>query len=235
MNIEEYSSIEIRELAKAMLEVQKQLTPAQKDGQNPYTNSRYATLGSVMETCGKILINHGIWVTQHPVPVEIGHLGLVTKLVHVESGQWQSSLMMMPLSKNDPQGYGSAITYARRYALSALVGIITESDDDAESACNRGNGKKPQQGKSQKAPSQFPKPANPPAPQNQPAAQSPINQNGLPVLDGVQYQSFQTQEGRECIYATGDTMSKKQILKEAGLRWSVENKFWWKYSEAKAA
>ena len=235
MNIEEYSSAEIKELAKAMLQVQQQLSPAQKDRENTYTNSRYATLGSVMETCSKILISHGIWVTQYPVPVETGHLGLVTKLIHAESGQWQSSLMMMPLANNDPQGYGSAITYARRYALSALVGIITENDDDAESACNRGNGKQPQQGKSQKAPSQFPKPVSPPAPAKQPSEKSSVNLNSLPVLDGVQYQSFHTQEGRECVYATGDTMSKKQILKEAGFRWSAENKFWWKYADAKAA
>ncbi len=143
--------------------------------------------------------------------------------------------MMMPLSKNDPQGYGSAITYARRYALSSLVGIITENDDDAESACNRGNGKQLHQGKNQKAPSQFPKPLSSPLLQNESSEKSSINQNGLPVLDGVQYQSFQTQEGRECVYATGDTMSKKQILKEAGFRWSAENKFWWKYADAKAA
>ena len=56
-------------------------------------------------------------------------LGLVTKLVHAESGEWQKSLLVMPLSKTDPQGYGSALTYARRYGLSALVGIVTEDDD----------------------------------------------------------------------------------------------------------
>lgn len=61
-------------------------------------------------------------------------MGLVTKLTHAESGQWQSSLMVMPLPKADPQGYGSAMTYFRRYALSALIGIVTEEDDDGVGA-----------------------------------------------------------------------------------------------------
>ncbi len=239
MVIEQYSSSEITELAKAMLQVQQQLSPARKDGQNPFTNSRYSTLGSVMETCRKILITNGIWVTQYPVPVDAGHLGLVTKLVHAESGQWQSSLLMMPLAKNDPQGYGSAITYARRYALSALVGIITENDDDAESACNRGNTRN----------SSGKNPKTSPAPQFQKTPDSSKSQNHqnhssgtitgdsttLPKLDGVRYQSVQTQDGRECITATGDTMTKREILKEAGFRWSAERKIWWKYSDAKAA
>jgi len=232
MNIEEYSSAEIKELAKAMLQVQQQLSPAQKDRENTYTNSRYATLGSVMETCSKILISHGIWVTQYPVPVEVGHLGLVTKLIHAESGQWQSSLMMMPLAKNDPQGYGSAITYARRYALSALVGIITENDDDAESACQRGNARNNplKTSKGNSAPQKFA-----PKSQSQSAPNNPESFNDLPKLDGVQYQTVKTQDGRDCITATGDTMPKKLILKEAGFHWSAERKLWWKYADAKAA
>ena len=67
-----------------------------------------------MEVCRNAMLSHGIWMTQYPVSVEAGHLGLVTKIVHAASGQWQSSLIEMPLPKNDPQGYGSAITYARR-------------------------------------------------------------------------------------------------------------------------
>lgn len=130
------SSDKIIDLAKAMIQVQQTLKPALKDSINDFTNSSYASLKSVMEVCLTALLNHGIWMTQYPVSVDKGHLGLVTKIIHAASGQWQSSLIDMPLPKGDPQGYGSAMTYARRYGLSALLGIITE-DDDAESAMQR--------------------------------------------------------------------------------------------------
>lgn len=84
-----------------------------------------------------VLLANGIWISQFPVPAEPGCLGLVTKLVHAESGEWQALCMVVPLSKADPQGYGSAFTYARRYALAILVGLVTV-DDDAESVMGRG-------------------------------------------------------------------------------------------------
>ena len=128
------SSPEITELAEAMIQVQQTLSPALKDAENTFTNSRYATLHSVMNACRDALLEHGIWLTQYPVSVEADQLGLVTKIVHAETGQWQASLLTMPLPKKDPQGYGSAMTYARRYGLSALIGIVTENDDDGEMA-----------------------------------------------------------------------------------------------------
>lgn len=136
MNETNLCSPEITELAGAMLRVQQALKPAaKKDGQNNFTNSRYASLQSVMETCREALLANGIWLTQLPVQVDKGNLGLVSKIVHAESGQWQSSLLVMPLPKSDPQGYGSAMTYARRYGLAALIGIVTEHDDDGEGSC----------------------------------------------------------------------------------------------------
>ena len=88
--MENTCSKEITELAEAMIQVQQSLVPAQKDGDNPFTNSRYATLHSVFEACRGALLSHGIWVTQYLVPVEAGNLGLVSKIVHAESGQWLS-------------------------------------------------------------------------------------------------------------------------------------------------
>lgn len=89
-----------------------------------------------METCSEALINAGIWVTQYPVPVEdsSSNLGLVTKLVHAESREWQESIIVMPLAKTDSQAYGSALTYARRYGLPSMLGLVTE-DDDANAVC----------------------------------------------------------------------------------------------------
>ena len=142
MNLQCYQlcSQEITELANAMLKVQATLQPAIKDQDNPLTDSRYAILNSVMDACKDALISNGIWMSQYPVAAEPGYLALVTKLTHATSGQFQASVLYMPLPQADPQGYGSAMTYARRYALSALLGMICEDDDDGNAARSRETG-----------------------------------------------------------------------------------------------
>lgn len=146
------TSQSIIKLSQAMLKVQQQLQPATKDARNSFVGNDYATLNSVMETCKGALISHGIWLTQLPCPAPVelgtGHIGLETKLIHAESGEWSSSTTVIPLPKNDPQGMGSAITYARRYSLCAMLGIVTE-DDDANAACGY-----PQNTRSQRRPSE---------------------------------------------------------------------------------
>lgn len=129
-----FSSPEITELSKALIEVQKNLQPAIKDAENPFAKNRYATLNSVMDSCRMALLDNGILLTQYPVPVEGNNLGLVTKLVHAKTGQFQASLAVIPLAKPDPQAMGSAFTYGRRYALSAMLGIVSEEDDDSNAA-----------------------------------------------------------------------------------------------------
>ena len=177
-----------------------------------------------MEVCRNVLLSHGIWMTQYPVSVEVGHLGLVTKIVHAASGQWQSSLIEMPLPKNDPQGYGSAITYARRYGLSALIGITTE-DDDAESAMPRGQTEKqdvhPSEGHTEKiTPDKNPKRAD----------NNKIKQ--LPHLDGVTYRSQKDQNGKERVLAVGNTHAKKEFLKTSGFKWDGKDRVWWRFAHA---
>ncbi|MDD2389206.1 MAG: ERF family protein [Desulfobacterales bacterium] len=219
-------SSEITALATAMIKVQQTLPAAPTDRENSFTKSRYATLNSVFRACRDALLSQGIWVTQYPVPVEQNHLGLVTKLVHAESGQWQSSLMVMPLPKNDPQGYGSAMTYARRYGLTALVGIVIENDDDGEAACpKRMSAKQTQNNFSYE--------------NRQHATGAKSNQRvdgpeppGLPKLDGVGYQSGQSPSGKPCIVALGSTHSKKEFLRQAGFRWDGNNKIWWRHKDA---
>lgn len=228
--METYCSENINDLALALIEVQKQMAPAAKDGKNPFIGSNYATLNSVMVSCRDILLEHGIWLTQLPVPAPIelgpGYLGLMTKLTHAESGQWQSSLTVIPLPKADPQGMGSAITYARRYALTAMLGMITE-DDDAESAKlpprNQPVARNPNQNARQTArmTRQAPKPQE----ENVDVSQE------LPELDGVTYQYTTAQDGRQCIVATGNTHPKKEILRRAGFIWNTQRKVWWRYAD----
>ncbi len=224
MNETNLCSPEITELAGAMLRVQQALKPAAKDGQNNFTNSRYASLQSVMETCREALLANGIWLTQLPVQVDNGNLGLVSKIVHAESGQWQSSLLVMPLPKGDPQGYGSAMTYARRYGLAALIGIVTEHDDDGEGSC------RPQNQNNEYNPGRHLGSATPTASKKQSEVRSPAP--SLPHLEGVQYRKENTQDGRPCILATGNTLPQKDSLRKAGFRWDGNRKLWWKYEQA---
>ena len=230
----QYQSENITNLAKALLNVQQTVQRATKDAENPFTKSWYASLNSVMDACRDGLIENGIWLCQYPVPVEQPNaIGLVTKLTHAESGQWQSSLAVVPLPKADPQGMGSAITYARRYALTAMLGMVTE-DDDGEGAKN---GKK-----------STTRPKLPViAPESQKARQrdqsasnnisTPSNRlsaslESLPPLEGVTYQQVTAQDGRPCIIASGNTQAKKEILTGAGFRWNPQRKLWWKYVDA---
>ena len=121
----EYTSQEVGELAKALINVQRQLQPATKDADNPFTKSKYATLNSVMDSCRDALLSNGIWLCQYPVPAEPGYLGLVTKLTHAESGQWQSSLAVVPLPKVDPQGVGISMTYTRSASLRRRIRTVS--------------------------------------------------------------------------------------------------------------
>lgn len=214
--MESYQSQDITELAKALLAVQSQLQPALKDAENPFTKSSYATLNSVMDTCRAALLANGILLTQFPVPAETGHLGLATKLIHAESGQWYSSLAVVPLPKADPQGYGSAQTYARRYALCAMLGIITE-DDDGEGA------KMPQSARKSRTPAHE---------RNQTRNTYPAREesSGLPKIDGITYQNITSTDGRPCIIAFGNTQPKKEMLMGLGFKWNAQRKMWWKYA-----
>jgi hypothetical protein len=222
-----HSSPEIAELAKAMLRVQKALSPACKDAENPFVKNRYATLNSVLDACREALASQSIWVAQYPVAAEPGHLGLVTKLVHADSGQWQSSIMVMPLPKNDPQGYGSALTYARRYGLATLVGIVSEVDDDAEAAT-------PHRSKPSKA-TERRNASSPNPPPQKPPAQPAGHLVGLPKIDGVDYQTIIASNGRACVTASGDVRNKRPFLQEAGFRWDENRKIWWRYAQDRAA
>lgn len=216
---ETYCSAEIADLAAAMVKVQQALVPACKDAENPFAKSRYATLNSVIEACRDALTTNGIWIVQVPVPVEAGHLGLTTKLVHAATGQWQASLMVMPLPKADPQGYGSALTYARRYGLATLVGLVSELDDDAVAAT-------PDRNRNTRGASARPLAS--------PAVSDPALAN-LPRIDGVTYATVQAGNGRTCITASGATQAKKAFLQEAGFRWDSGRKVWWRYAESQAA
>ena len=125
----------IDQLAAAFAKAQGKVKHAVKDSTNPHFKSKYSDLASIWEACREALASHGIGVIQAPFHAESGEIGLETMLLH-ESGQFLSRSFTMPVSKFDPQGVGSALTYARRYALAAMIGVSPD-DDDGEGAMNR--------------------------------------------------------------------------------------------------
>ena len=230
--MELFCSESVNELAGTMLKVQAEINPAVKDGDNPFAKIRYATLNSVVKASREALLKHGVWLVQYSVPAESGHLGLVTKLTHAASGQWQASLMVMPLPKSDPQGYGSALTYTRRYSLATIVGLVVE-DDDGEAACGRSR-------KSQKKSSQDKRTdepdsragCGPDAGSAGPTEAENELLSKLPRFEGIGYKLIKVPDGRPCIIATGNTSAKKDLLSGSGFRWNPDRKIWWKYAEA---
>ena len=129
-------SNEIGELGKALAQAQGQMKEAIRDAENPFFKSSYADLGSVWRACREALSKNGLAIIQTTDDEKEGAITLITTLIHL-SGQWIKGYLSLRPIKNDPQGVGSALTYARRYALGAMVGIATEEDDDAEGAMDR--------------------------------------------------------------------------------------------------
>jgi hypothetical protein len=127
-----------KNLAKALFAIQGELEGVVKDSTNPHFKNKYASLEAVIETIKPVLQAHGLVFMQSPGAVDNGALSMTTTLIHADSGECMHSTMQLPLAKSDPQGAGSAITYACRYSLMALFGI-PPVDDDAESASAPGN------------------------------------------------------------------------------------------------
>lgn len=134
-------SEQVNELAAALAKAQGQLEGAKKSSSNPFFKSKYADLAECWNTCREALTANEISVIQMPEEInENGRLNITTMLAH-SSGQYISSTLTMTVTKLDPQAIGSAITYGRRYALAAMVGLAQE-DDDGEKAMERSKDKK---------------------------------------------------------------------------------------------
>ena len=133
-------SNEINELADALVKAQilfpvikKAKTaniPTKSGGSYSYS---YADIGDINEAVNPILNGNGLTVVQEVTVHASGLPSLTTTLIH-KSGQWKSSEMLLQIDNAGAQGQGSAITYARRYAKSALLDLVTESDDDGAAA-----------------------------------------------------------------------------------------------------
>lgn len=135
LEAEEMEELEIRgstdgmgKLYAALANAQGQIAGAVKSADNPFFNSKYADLSAVWEACREPLSENGLAVIQIPIPAPSGLVGLVTILGHSDGASIKSTYYM-PNEKGTAHGVGSALTYARRYVLSALVGVPAVDDD----------------------------------------------------------------------------------------------------------
>jgi hypothetical protein len=123
----------VKELAAALAKAQALIEGAAKDGSNPHFRSKYATLASVVDAVKEPLAKNGLSYTQVLHDAE-NAVKVETVILH-QSGEWLSTgALTVPVSKHDAQGFGSALTYARRYSLSAAFGVAPEDDDGNEAA-----------------------------------------------------------------------------------------------------
>ena len=125
----------IANLAKSLSIVQGKLTYATKDSANPFFKSKYADLESVWDSCRSLLSDNGLSVIQMPGNFFEGRMWLITRLCHA-SGEWIEQEMSIPVAKQDAHGCLAAVTYMRRGALAAFLGIV-QSDDDGNTASNK--------------------------------------------------------------------------------------------------
>ena len=128
-------SEQTNDLVSALVKASAEIKTAKKDAENPFFKSRYSDLPCIVEACKSALLKNNLVVTQSTTLLN-GATLLVTTLHHT-SGQWIRGYYPVTAVKADPQAMGSAVTYARRYALSAMVGVVSEDDDDGESAMGR--------------------------------------------------------------------------------------------------
>ena len=126
------TSQEIKEIAEAMGLAQSDISTASKDKKNPHFGQMYATLASVWDACRGPLTKNGISVIQSPT-AEGAKVTLTTLMIH-KSGQWFKDSITLHARDASPQAVGSAITYARRYALSAMASVAPDDDDDGNAA-----------------------------------------------------------------------------------------------------
>lgn len=128
-------SPQIGELAKAMAQARKKFKTVKKEAVNPFFKSKYADLPAIIDATADALAENDLVIIQSPR--FNGETVTVTTVLMHGSGQWMRDDLTLPMAKFDAQGAGSAITYARRYALQSFVNVAAEADDDGNAASGK--------------------------------------------------------------------------------------------------
>lgn len=130
-------STSLAAIGKALVQFHSKVSKVSKDSKNPFFNSKYASLSNILEAIQSPLEESGLSFTQFPT----NENGLTTILIHGESGEYIQETYTMRPTKDDPQGRGSTITYQRRYALAAILGLNIDEDDDGNAGSKQASKK----------------------------------------------------------------------------------------------
>ena len=118
----------MKAIAQAFVKAKREFAPALKTSVNPHFRSKYADLAACLEAVNEALLNNGIAMYQETSVCESGVI-VETVFLHESGESFKGGMLHVPASKQDPQGYGSALSYARRYSIMAACGIASEDDD----------------------------------------------------------------------------------------------------------
>lgn len=189
----------ITDLAKALAKAQHDLGAAKKDGVNPHFKSSYATLQSVWESAKAVLSPNGLSISQTFEPSDGRLLNITTTMLH-SSGQWIKGTLSIAPQQATPQGIGSAITYGRRYALAAILGIVADEDDDG----NEGSGLDPRSAKTQ---------GNGPTERfSEPPKQASVPRDPVPSGSGADWRECPVPKFLKKPYATVGEMPESDLM-----------------------
>jgi hypothetical protein len=118
----------MQKIAQAFVAAKREFSPALKDKTNPHFRTKYADLGACLDAVNDSLLANGIALYQETSEDSTG-VTVETVFLHESGETFRGGKLHVPASKQDPQGYGSALTYARRYSVMAACGIAAEDDD----------------------------------------------------------------------------------------------------------
>lgn len=130
-----------KQISAAMAQAFAEITGAEKDKNNAHLGYKYASLSSIIDAIKPSITKYGLWFYQQIHAVQ-GFAAVETVIVHNSGETLQCGIINVPVQKNDAQGYGSALTYARKYSLSAAFGVAPDDDDDGEEACKTSSAKR---------------------------------------------------------------------------------------------
>ena len=134
-------------IAPALVKAQAEIRPIVKDSTNPAFRSKYTSLDAIMEVVRPVMAKHGLFVVQSVLDTIDGEhstsITVESRVIH-SSGEWIAGVVQVPVMQQTSHGFGSALSYGRRYSLSALLSLASDEDDDGNGAIGQQQQARPQ-------------------------------------------------------------------------------------------